>query len=124
MPIRNWAGGVLFALGAWLIVNAWRRRRRALTVWRAALARGQEVDVRASQKFALTSAIARPIIYLFLLLVAAEVTATYRVAGPAGPFSIVDLGGFLFVLLGYAIWFSISTRYRDLSYLPAAAVDS
>ena len=121
MPIRNYAGVILFAGGAWMLNSALQRRKRALTAWRAARAAGTTIDVGTSPKFAITGAITRPITYLLLALAGAEVALSYPAVG-SRLFSYIDLGGFLFVLLAYAVWFSISTRYRDVTGLQVAPV--
>jgi hypothetical protein len=121
MPIRNWAGLVLAAFGLWFLIAGLQRRRRAQAAWREAKARGLEIDVGTSQKFVFIGAISRPIIYLLLLAGGAEVTLAHAAVGKSGRFSVIDLGGFLFLLLCYGIWFSISTRYRDVEPVRAQA---
>ncbi len=122
MPIRNWAGLVLAAIGVWFFVTALKRRKRALAAWHEARAKGLEIDVRTSQKFALTGAIARPLVNFMLLLGAAEVSLSYAALGNTRLFSAIDLGGFLLLLLGYGVWFSISTRYREVVPVPVGPV--
>lgn len=112
MPVRNWAGLVLAAIGVWFLAAAWRRRHRALTVQRAARTSGLKLDVYAPRTFALTTAIARPIVTLVLLAAGGEVLQVYRVTDGAPLLSAVDLAGFLLLLLGCGVWFSVSTRYR------------
>ena len=112
MPIRNVAGVVLFAIGAWVLFSAMRRRNRAVAAWRDAQAKGEHIDVYTSKKFALTSSIARPIVLVMLLMAALEVAGSYLAMGGSRLFSVLDLAGFLFVLAAYGVWFTISTRYR------------
>ncbi len=121
MPIRNWAGLVLAAIGVWFFTTALQRRKRALAAWHAAKAKGLEIDVRTSQKFALTGAIARPVVNFVLLVGAAEVSLSYAAIGRSSLFSPIDLAGFLLLLLGYGVWFSISTRYREVVPVTSAA---
>lgn len=111
MPIRNWAGVVLFAIGAWMFHAGLQRRRRARAAWQIAQAAGRSIDVRPSQKLAMTGLVTRMIVYLVLLLVAGEVTLAYGAVGNQF-FSLVDFGGFMFMLLGYAVWLGNSTRFR------------
>jgi hypothetical protein len=111
MPIRNWAGVVLFAIGAWMLNAGLQRRRRARAAWQIAQQAGRTIDVGTSRKLAMTGLVARMIVYLVLLLVAAEVAMAYGAVGNRF-FSLVDFGGFLFMLLGYAFWFGNSTRFR------------
>ena len=45
----------------------------------------------------------------------------YAALGHYPLFSPIDLGGFLLLLLGYGVWFSISTRYREVVPVTSAA---
>lgn len=124
MPIRNWAGAVLFAMGAWLLYAGLQRRRRALASWRAARAAGQTIDVCPSGNVAIGTAIIRPAVFILLISAGSEVVWSYQALGPSRVFSPFDLYGFLFMLLGYGIWFGIRTRYRDVTRLRVAPVPS
>jgi hypothetical protein len=119
MPTRNWAGPFLFALGAWFLATALQRRQRALAAQLQAQARGLPIDVYPSQKFALAWAVARPLVQATLLATGLVFVAFFVQMGDAGPFAVVDLAGFLFMLAAYGVWFSIRTRYRAV--VPVAA---
>ncbi|CAH2601031.1 conserved membrane protein of unknown function [Rhodovastum atsumiense] len=107
--MRYWAGAILFAAGAWMIFSALRKRRAAIASWHAAVAAGVTPKMSSLAGFALAM---RPIIQIVLVLAALEVTASYMAVDGGRHFSFFDLGGFLFMLLGYGVWFSINTRYR------------
>jgi hypothetical protein len=118
MPIRNWLGVVLFAIGAWMFTTALRRRNRARAARREARAQGLQLDIAIHQKFALAAAVARPVVYAGLLFTALGVVGFTVALGDSSLLSPVDVGGLLVLLLGYGVWFSITTRYRDV--VPAA----
>ncbi len=118
MPIRNWLGLLLFAIGAWMFATALQRRNRARAARREARAQGLQLDIGTSQKFALTWAIARPVIYSGLVFAALWAVSFSVGLGENSLLSPLDVGGFLFLLLAYGVWFSITTRYRDV--VPAA----
>lgn len=118
MPIRNWLGLVLFAIGAWMVTTALQRRNRARAARSEALAQGVRLDIGISQKFALAAAVARPVVYAGLLFTALGVLAFSLGLGESSLLSPLDVGGFLFLLLAYGVWFSINTRYRAV--VPAA----
>ena len=115
MPIWKWGGLVLFAIGGWLLVTALQRRRRALTVWQAAQAKGQPVEVHIGPKFLAVGIVIRLLAYSMLMAVAGGAIMFYQAAGDASLAADVNLAGLLFLLLGYGVWVSVRTRYRDLS---------
>jgi hypothetical protein len=115
MPIRNWLGLILFAAGAWMFTTALQRRKRALIAWREGQARGEPVYVGTSPKFALFVLALTPIMYAALLAAGATTTMAYVMMGGSPFLSFIDLGGFLFLLLGFAVWFTMNTRYRDMA---------
>lgn len=114
MPISNWLGVVLFAIGVWLFTSGLRRRRRALAARRVAQQAGQAIDVGTSRRLAGVTAILRPVVYVMVLVTAAVAIMTTKAPGVAAMFSAIDLFGFLVMLAGYAFWFGVSTRYRDV----------
>ncbi len=121
MLISNWLGVLLFAVGVWLFASALQRRSRAQAAWHAAQAAGRAINVRPSQQVAVATLVLRPILYIALLLVAAAViTSSQAIGGPG--MSSIDLFGFLSMLLGYAVWFSVGTRYRDIDKAALAPV--
>lgn len=121
MLIRNWLGVPLFAVGVWLLTSALHRRRRAMAAWQAAQAAGRTINVRPSQQTAVATLVLRPVVYIVLLLVAAAVTISSGAIGGPG-MSAIDMFGFLFMLVGYGVWFSIGTRYRRIDGVPSVAV--
>ena len=105
-----------------MLTTALQRRKRALTAWHAAKARGTPIDIRTSQKFALFVLALTPIIYIVLLASGAMLTMVYVMMGSASLLSAIDLGGFLFMLLAYGVWFTMNTRYREVTPAELAAV--
>ena len=68
-----------------------------------------------SPKFALFVLALTPIMYAALLAAGATTTMAYVMMGGSPFLSFIDLGGFLFLLLGFAVWFTMNTRYRDMA---------
>ena len=67
----------------------------------------------------MAAAVARPVVYAGLLFTGTR-GSSHSAWGWARPrlLSPLDVGGFLFLLLAYGVWFSINTRYRAV--VPAA----
>ncbi|MEN0075539.1 MAG: hypothetical protein AAGC69_14220 [Paracraurococcus sp.] len=104
--MAHWAGLGLFAAGAWLLWSAQARRVRA----REAMARGLS-PAPLQPSLVLMGELMPPIISFGLVVAGAQVLLAYAMTGGGG-FSLLDLGGFLFLLLAYDIWVRCRTRYR------------
>jgi hypothetical protein len=109
--LANWAGIAMFAAGALLIWSALSRRARV----RAAAARG-EAAAPLHPSLVVMGDIMPPIITFGLIVAGVQVVLAYYATGGAG-FTLVDVAGFLFLLVAYDVWVRIRTRYRP----PAAA---
>jgi hypothetical protein len=107
--MANWPGLLMILAGAWLIWSALGRRSRV----RAALARG-EGPPPLNPSLVMMAEIMPPLITFGLVVAAAQVVLAFMATDGAG-FSVLDLGGFLFLLLAYGIWVRMRTRYREVS---------
>lgn len=108
--LYNTTGAVLAAIGLAFLWAAHTRKRRAEAMARDGSASGQPA---LHPSLALMADVGPPIIYFGLVVVAAQVALAFWVTrGSGGAFSALDLGGFLFMLVCYAVWVKSKTTYR------------
>jgi hypothetical protein len=109
----HWAGIAMLAAGIWLLRSALLRRARVRAAVREAAARGESPAPAPPlhPSLALIGGIMPPIISFGLVVAGAQVVLAYVVTGGGG-FSLLDLAGFLFLLVAYDVWVRFRTRYR------------
>jgi hypothetical protein len=62
-----------------------------------------------------------PLVVTALVFVAIKMSFAYVVLDGGRYFSLLDLGGFLFLLAAYGAWLVLNTRYRELTGAVAPA---
>jgi hypothetical protein len=105
--LRHVAGVALGLGGAAFLWSALRRKARV----QAARARG-EAPPPISERMAPLADIMPPLVNIGLFIAGGQVVLAWLLTGDE-LFSIVDLAGFLFLLVAYAIWLQFKTRYRE-----------
>lgn len=107
--MRDWTGLVLAACGVGLLWSALARRRRMMAV----AAQG-ETGPRLHPSLALMAEIGPSIVIFMLVVAGGQVALAFWLTDGGGVFSMLDLAGFLFLLLAYGAWVVLKSRYPDL----------
>lgn len=117
--MRHLIGIALFASGATLLWLALVRRSRILARERAFAAAGlPDPRARLHPSLAAVGEIVPPLMVGGLVVVALKLVLAYVMTGAGRWFSLVDLGGFLFLLAAWSTWLVLKTRHRAF---PASA---
>jgi len=106
--MKYWAGLVCFLVGCWLIQAGLGHRSRV----RAERANGQGETAPLHNSLELLGDILPPFIIFILSVLAAKLSLAYFLLDGGQVFSVLDLGGLLFLLVGYGTWLLFKTRYR------------
>jgi hypothetical protein len=101
-----WPGIVMFLVAGWLVWSAMQRKARA----QAQAARG-ELPPPLHHSLVLMADVGPSLIYFGLAVAGGQVVLAWLTTGGAG-FALVDLAGFLALLLAYGVWVRFKTRYR------------
>lgn len=104
--MRNIIGLVFFAAGAWMLLSALAQRKRVI-------AAGPDAAPPLHPSLQGMADAMPPIILVALGIVGAKVALAILVTEAGQYFSLLDLAGFLFLLVGYGTSVVIKTRYRD-----------
>ncbi len=108
MP-RHLAGVVLFALAAWLVWAAWRRKAALQDAARA----GAAPAATLHRSLATLAELGPPLLLFGLAAGGLEVTLAFFLTGEGGGvFSVLDLLGFLALLAAWGHWVVLRSRYR------------
>lgn len=111
--MRHLIGLLLLAVGVALIRVAITRRDRILAQERALAAAGLP-DPRAGlhPSLAAIGDIVPPLMIGGVGVIAFKLVLAYVMTGAERWFSLIDLGGFLFLLAAWSAWLVLKTRYR------------
>lgn len=105
--MRDVAGVVCLLIAAWFAWASWRRVR----LFRARAAQGIEAPP-LHPSLRLMADIGPGFVQLFAAVAALQIVGAFLVTGGAGLFSWLDLAGFLAVLVAYAAWVTVKSRFR------------
>lgn len=103
--MRYIVGLLCFAGGAWLLASAFARKRRSLAV-------GPLSAPPLHPSLQMLGDVMPPLVVLGLIIIGGKMTLAFFVADAGRYLSLVDLGGFLFLLAGYGVSVVYRTRYR------------
>lgn len=108
-------GAVMFAVGLWLLYRAFAQKKRVLAV-RAEIAAsdGRLVEPEIHQSLKTVGAIFPGIAVWFVAFVAVKGTVGYLLLDGGKVLSPFDLAGFLFLLAGYSVWLTMTSKYREI----------
>lgn len=109
MAVRDWTGLVLALCGAGLLWSALARRSRML----AAAGRG-ETAPPLHPSLAMMAEIGPSIVIFMLVVAGGQVALAFWMTDGGGIFSMLDLAGFVFLLVAYGTWVVLKSRYPDL----------
>jgi hypothetical protein len=110
--MRHLLGAFFLLATAGFMVRAWALRRRVLaSIGAAELARRRAVALADPRSLSAFGEIARPLVLVGLGWLALKSTLVYLMLDGARVLSLFDLAGFLALLGGYGVWFSVRTAY-------------
>ena len=98
-------GAVFLAVGAALALAGLRHRRRALALPPA------EEGAPVGYSLGVVGLIARGAVLVGVVFGGVNILRTYLAVGDGGVVSAVSVGGFLLLLAGFVVWFTIRTKY-------------
>lgn len=112
MGTRHWLGVMLALYGAFLLLAAERRRARALAA---------PPPEALSSSLTVLGEIVRPLVLFGLAYLGLKVSLVYLAMDGGRWFSLLDLGGLLFLLAAYGRWLVVRTRYRLAEPVPVVS---
>ena len=98
-------GAAFLAVGVALAVSGLLHRRRALA------APPPASDAPPGYSLGMVGVVARGAVVAGIALGGGNILRTYVAVGDNGVVSAVSVGGFLFLLAGFVVWFVIRTKY-------------
>lgn len=110
--MKYYLGAMFIILGAWLIYQALTHRRAVIRARERASAEHREQHLHQYLE-AMRLGLA-PIYVLSILIIGFALAAVWLVVDQERVFSILDIGGFLFVLMAYAFWMSVRVQYSRI----------
>jgi hypothetical protein len=111
--MANIIGIFCIAVGLWQLWGALQRRSQ-VAAGTAVLRPPAKLDAAGRPSLQMMGEIMPPIILAVLVLFGLKMTALYFLLGGGEYFSLLDLGGLLFLLASYGYWLVMHTKYREL----------
>jgi hypothetical protein len=110
--MKYYLGIVCILLGAWLVYKALAHRRAVMSARARAAAENREQKIHQHLE-GMRLGLA-PIYVLAILFSGIVLAAIWVVVDQERVFSILDIAGFLMVLLAYAFWMSVRIQYSPI----------
>ncbi|NCA68791.1 MAG: hypothetical protein EOM91_01585 [Sphingobacteriia bacterium] len=110
--MKYYLGAVCLILGAWLVYQAIVHRRAVIDARTRAAAQQREQHIRRELE-GMRLGLA-PIFVIGVLVTGFVLAAIWFVVDKQGVFSILDIAGFLLVLMAYAFWMSVRIQYTPI----------
>lgn len=105
--MRDVTGLACVLVAAWFAWASWRR----VQLFRQRAAQGEGAPP-LHPSLRLMAEIGPGFVQLFTAIAALQIIGAFLATGGAGIFSWLDLGGFLLLLLAYAAWVTVKSRFR------------
>lgn len=110
--MKYYLGAICLLMGAWLVYQALNHRRAVIGARERAAAQNREQKIRSNLE-GIRVALA-PIFVMGVLFAGMVLAAVWFVVDRERVFSILDVFGFLTVLLAYAFWMTIRIQYSPI----------
>ncbi|MCG6897180.1 MAG: hypothetical protein LJE61_13120 [Thiocapsa sp.] len=114
--MKYYLGAVCVLIGAWLVYQALTHRRTVVAARARAAAENREQHIHQHLQ-AMRMGLA-PLYVLAILFTGVVLAAIWFVVDQERVFSILDIAGFLLVLMAYAFWMSVRIQYSPIGLDP------